>query len=138
MEQQSGKNPGGDGRVRGAFGDNAIGNRMSDSNGVGDIGGGNAGAFGDSAIEISMRDSNSVGDSGGGNAAMTIDATGIDGASGGDGAQTLQQLMATILRDAWQGDGAAAGSGNVNRDDVWEEQQVGRLARGRSSKLAEQ
>ena len=102
MEQRSGKNPGGEGRVRGAFGDNAIGNRM----------------IGDSAIENSMRDSNGVGDSGGGNAAMTIDATGIDGASGGDGAQTLQQLMATILRDAWQGDAAAAGSGNVNRDDV--------------------
>ena len=49
---------------------------------------------------------------------MAIDATGVDGASGGEGAQTLEQLMATILRDAWQGDAAAAGSGNVNRDDV--------------------
>ena len=78
--------------------------------------------IGDSAIENSMRDNNGVGDSGGGNASM----------------QTLQQLMATILRDAWPGDGAAAGSGNVIRDDVWEEQLVGRLARGRTSKLAEQ
>ena len=93
MEQRSGKNPGGDGRVRGAFGDSVSGvNRMSDSNGVGG--------------------------SGGGNAPMAIDATGVDGASGGEGAQTLEQLMATILRDAWQGDAAAAGSGNVNRDDV--------------------
>ena len=108
--------------MRSAFGVNAIEKSM----------------IGDSAIENSMRDNNGVGDSGGSNAAMTIDATGGDGASGGDGVQTLQQLMATILRDAWPGDGAAAGSGNVNRDDVWEEQQVGRLARGRTSKLAEQ
>ena len=78
------------------------------------------------------------GDSGGGNASMIVDATGGEGASGGDGVQTLRQLMATIMRDAWPGDGAAAGSGNVIRDDVWEEQLVGRLARGRTSKLAEQ
>ena len=64
MEQQSGNTPGGDGRVRGAFGDSVSGlNRMSDSNGVGG--------------------------SGGGNAPMAIDATGVDGASGGEGAQTL-------------------------------------------------
>ena len=69
---------------------------------------------------------------------MIVDATGGEGASGGDGVQTLRQLMATIMRDAWPGDGAAAGSGNVIRDDVWEEQLVGRLARGRTSKLAEQ
>ena len=93
MEQQSGNTPGGDGRVRGAFGDSVSGvNSISDRNGVGG--------------------------SGGGNAPMAIDATGVDGASGGEGAQTLEQLMATILRDAWQGDAAAAGSGNVNRDDV--------------------
>ena len=94
--------------------------------------------LGDSAIENSMRDNNGVGDSGGGNASMIVDATGGEGASGGDGVQTLRQLMATIMRDAWPGDGAAAGSGNVIRDDVWEEQLVGRLARGRTSKLAEQ
>ena len=108
--------------MRSAFGDNVSEGSM----------------LGDSAIENSMRDNNGVGDSGGGNASMIVDATGGEGASGGDGVQTLRQLMATIMRDAWPGDGAAAGSGNVIRDDVWEEQLVGRLARGRTSKLAEQ
>ena len=122
MAQQSGKNPGGGGRGRSAFGDNVSEGSM----------------LGDSAIENSMRDNNGVGDSGGGNASMIVDATGGEGASGGDGVQTLRQLMATIMRDAGPGDGAAAGSGNVIRDDVWEEQLVGRLARGRTSKLAEQ
>ena len=74
--------------------------------------------LGDSVIENSMRDNNGVGDSGGGNASMLVDATGGEGASGGVGAQTLREWMATIMRDAGRGDGAAAGSGNVIRDDV--------------------
>ena len=71
------------------------------------------GAFGDSVSGVnSISDRNGVGGSGGGDAPMAIDA------AGGEGAQTMEQLMATILQNAWQGDAAAAGSGNVNRDDV--------------------
>jgi hypothetical protein len=32
--------------------------------------------------------------------------------------QTLEEIMSTILRNAWQGEGTAAGSGKVWRDDV--------------------
>ena len=99
---QSGRNPGGGGRGRSAFGGNVSAGSM----------------LGDSVIENSMRDNNGVGDSGGGNASMLVDATGGEGASGGVGAQTLREWMATIMRDAGRGDGAAAGSGNVIRDDV--------------------
>ena len=43
-----------------------------------------------------------------------------EGAAREQGAQpqTLEDLMATILRNAWQGEGTAAGSGTVWRDDV--------------------
>ena len=46
-------------------------------------------------------------------------------AAGEQGAQTLEQLMATILRNALQGEGAAAGSGNVLRDDGYKRAWLG-------------
>ena len=106
MQQQSGVAPGGDGRVRAAFGDRVSGvNIISNMNGVGGSGGGDiamaTGGNSSSGMDAFGRSS----EAGQGAARHTSDA------AGEQGAQTLEQLMATILRNALQGEGAAAGSG---------------------------
>ena len=123
MAHQSGSSLGGGGRGGDVFGDRVSGaNTFSDGSGV----------YGSGVDDIDMG----LGESSNGerNSGPLTGSLGSQALSGGLGrpseavagagreqgaqAQSLEELMAMILKNAGQGDGLAAGSGSAWRDDV--------------------